>query len=416
MSRNGEHPVVVEKLTTEEAGRVREQVERLLASSLFRSSKRCQSLLRLIAERTLAGDAAVLKERTLGVDAFGRAPDYDTNQDPVVRGTAGEIRKKLAQYYQNPEHAGELRISLPLGSYVPEFHTEEAPPAVSPVPAPAPSWWRKRWPVVAAAGALAVVSVAALLLRPWTRSELEQFWRPMLDAPGGVLFCLPQTRVYNFRSDARQNEFEMKVQGMTDAAIAASREPIPMGELIPMWDRYLAWGDVICLVRLTSVFEKRGKPYSIRGKSSTTFSDLRERPAVLIGAFDNEWTLRFVGQLRYTFYKDFQGLEMVRDRDHPEKSDWKVMNSWPQWNISNDYAVVSRVFDRSTDRMIVIAAGITHFGTMGAGEFLSNPEFLGEALPRLPQGWKDKNLQIVLRVPVVHGATGRPHVVATHVW
>lgn len=416
MSRNGDHPPVAERLTAEEAERVREQVERLLASSLFRSSKRCQALLRLIAERTLAGDVAALKERTLGVEAFGRAPDYDTNQDPVVRGTAGEIRKKLAQYYQSPNHAGEFRISLPLGSYVPEFHAAEAPPQ-PPTPAPAPQpWWRRRWKALTLVGAVAITGAAVFIFWPRPKCRFEQFWRPMLDSPSGVLFCLPQSRVYSFRSDARQNEFERKLEGMTDAAIAASRDPIPMGDLIPMWERYVAWGDVMSLLRMASVFEKRGKPYSVRGKSSTSFSDLRERPAVLIGAFDNEWTLRFVGQLRYTFYKDFHGLEVVRDRDHPERNDWKLVDSWPNWNINNDYAIVSRVFDRNTDRMIVIAAGITHFGTMGAGEFLSNPEFLGEALMGLPEVWQQKNLQIVLRVPVVHGSTGRPHVLATHMW
>jgi hypothetical protein len=143
---------------------------------------------------------------------------------------------------------------------------------------------------------------------------------------------------------------------------------------------------------------------------------LRERPAVLIGAFNNEWTLRAVGRLRYTFYKDFHGLEAVRDRDHPERSDWKLVNAWPAWSISNDYAIVSRVLDRSTDKMVVIAAGITHFGTAGAGEFLSDPAYFAEAVPRLPPDWQGRNLQIVLSVPVVHGASGHPRVLATHVW
>jgi hypothetical protein len=38
-----------------------------------------------------------------------------------VRVIAGEVRKRLAQYYYEPEHRGELRIELHPGSYVPEF-------------------------------------------------------------------------------------------------------------------------------------------------------------------------------------------------------------------------------------------------------------------------------------------------------
>jgi len=51
-------------------------------------------------EQTLAGNEDNLKERTLGVEVFHRTPDYDTNLDPVVRLCAGEVRKRIAQYYQ----------------------------------------------------------------------------------------------------------------------------------------------------------------------------------------------------------------------------------------------------------------------------------------------------------------------------
>jgi hypothetical protein len=73
-------------------------------------------------------------------------------------------------------------------------------------------------------------------------------------------------------------------------------------------------------VRLASVFEKRGRPYRIRSEAATSFSGLRERrPSVLIGAFDKEWTLRLLGETRYTFYKDFQGLELVARPRSPRK-------------------------------------------------------------------------------------------------
>ncbi len=72
-------------------------------------------------EHTLAGRSAELKERLLGIEVFRRAPDYDTNTDPVVRVTAAEVRKRIAQYYQEPGHAHEIRIDVPTGSYVPHF-------------------------------------------------------------------------------------------------------------------------------------------------------------------------------------------------------------------------------------------------------------------------------------------------------
>ena len=68
------------------------------------------------------GNVDQLKERTLGIEVFGRELDYDTNIDHIVRSTAGEIRKRIAQYYHEPGHESEIRIDLPSGSYVPEFH------------------------------------------------------------------------------------------------------------------------------------------------------------------------------------------------------------------------------------------------------------------------------------------------------
>src|ERR1700744_4182896 len=100
---------------------VQEQLERLLAHPLFMNSKRYPVLLAYTVEQALLGNAGDLKERTIGVEAFGREPNYDVNLDPVVRTTAAEVRKRLIQYYYSPDHAGELIIELPVGSYVPLF-------------------------------------------------------------------------------------------------------------------------------------------------------------------------------------------------------------------------------------------------------------------------------------------------------
>src|SRR6201747_29437 len=98
-----------------------DQLERIVRSKHFRNSKRYPTFLRFVVEQTLAGKTEALKERTLGVDVFARPNHYDTNDDPIVRVTAGEIRKRIAQYYQEPGREEELRIDLPLGSYVPHF-------------------------------------------------------------------------------------------------------------------------------------------------------------------------------------------------------------------------------------------------------------------------------------------------------
>src|SRR5579862_9625210 len=104
-----------------EKAAVQQQLEKLLATPLFHSSKRYPSFLKFVVSRALAGQTDQLKERVLGVEIFGRPADYDTNIDPIVRVTAAEIRKRIEQYYQDPQHSQEIRLFLPSGSYVPQF-------------------------------------------------------------------------------------------------------------------------------------------------------------------------------------------------------------------------------------------------------------------------------------------------------
>src|ERR1700733_11926995 len=105
---------------------VLDQLERLLSNPHFSQSRRFPSFLRFVIDQTLNGRPELLKERTLGIEIFGRDADYDTASDPIVRVTETEIRKRIAQYYQEPGHETELRLSLPSGSYIPQFHWPQA--------------------------------------------------------------------------------------------------------------------------------------------------------------------------------------------------------------------------------------------------------------------------------------------------
>jgi hypothetical protein len=401
-------------LPPEQAAQIRAQLNRLLASQQFRSSRRCQRLLRHVTEHALAGDVTAIKERTLGIEVFGRSADYDTGQDPIVRATAAETRKKLAQYYLENQHDLEPRIDLLAGSYIPEFHL---PAPAQPAPASPPKLraWRR---IVILAAIAIVLPLAAFLWFHRHGSSLDQFWAPILDAPGPVLISLGQPVAYNLVSAQAQDQIQATAVGSPPEPGQSRSGTIAMNQLIILRDRYVAVGDAICLARLAAALERHGKEYRIRGERSTSSSDLRENAAVLLGAFDNQWTLRAAGQLRFTFFKDSaRETDMVRDRLHPERTEWKLTGAWPHWeNLSEDYAIISRLVDANTDRPVVIAAGITHFGTMAAGELISNPEYFSEVAGQLSPGWRRKNLQLVLRVPVVHGAAGHPRVLATHVW
>ncbi len=100
---------------------IRAQLDLLIRDEVFRSSKRSVAFLKYVVEMTLNGSADQIKERTIGVEVFGRHPSYDTNLDHIVRTAATELRKKLATYYVNEKHRSELRMGLIPGSYIPRF-------------------------------------------------------------------------------------------------------------------------------------------------------------------------------------------------------------------------------------------------------------------------------------------------------
>lgn len=420
---------------------IQDQLHRVLDSAQFRSSRRCCSFLQYVVRQATSGHADHLKERTIGIEVFGRDPDYDTNHDPVVRGTASEIRKRLAQYYQVATHADELRINLASGSYLPEFHIpvkrndpvsgipsepvlHVVPVAPEPVMA-APAVVKNAGPIsrywfLGSVALLLVASLAALMIRrsgsehnPW----LDQFWAPILSDSGPVLLCVGQPTVFNILGNLREDV--VKAQRNLDPARLAARRPedrIPanVADFAPNSDRYLALGDAMCLSELAAFLAKNHHSFHVRGGSSTSFADLRDNTSILIGGYTNDWTMRMTRNLRFSFADDIaKGAIYVQDRKNTAERKWQVQNYWPDWKIPVDYAIVSRIQDPETGRVLVTAAGITHYGTAAAGEFLTNPKYLTQALEQAPKGWQQKSLEVVLATRVIGGTAGPPQVLAT---
>lgn len=120
--------------TEEERAAVLREMERLLSSRHFCNSKRYPALLEYIVRETLAGNADSLKERVSGMGVFHRPADYYATADPIVRVTAGEIRKLIAQFYHEDGTSPEIYIDLRPGSYVPEFYPIPRSAAATEIP------------------------------------------------------------------------------------------------------------------------------------------------------------------------------------------------------------------------------------------------------------------------------------------
>ena len=103
------------------ADAVQSHLAKLAASASFAASARSCELLRFTVLKALAGDKKSLKETVLGVEVFGRKPDFDPQSNSTVRVEFARLRKKLDHYYQHEGHSDPIRITYSKGSYVPEF-------------------------------------------------------------------------------------------------------------------------------------------------------------------------------------------------------------------------------------------------------------------------------------------------------
>jgi hypothetical protein len=407
-----------------EKGAVEQQLEHLLASPLFHSSKRYGQFLRFVVARALDGQGSHLKERVLGVEIFERPADYDTNTDPIVRVTAAEIRKRIDQYYQDPKHSQEIRIFLSSGSYVPHFSwpghpngfpdAATAPPASGltvfnaesvTVPASPPVLRSRRFSVraktllIVTVLLLVLVSIwAAAVLREPRPTVVRQFWQPFVNSPEPMLFCLADQPQY---ASIR----------LHDAADPQRETTLPDSMVTVIID------DVDPLVNIAGMLRTYGKNYRVLGQSTTSLTDLRRSPAVFIGAFDNTWTLRLTAPLRFHFGNDVSMTKFwIEDRDNPEKREWLLDRLQQKTEDYKDYAIVVRFVPPDTDQVSVVAAGIGRGGTVAAGEFLVNENRMDEILKQLPVDWQKKNIEVVLETQVIQGRSGPPRVKAVHVW
>lgn len=118
------------------SARIRSHLTHVLTSDSFRNTPQLSAFLRLIVERELEGRGAELKGYTIATEALGRPADFDPQTDPIVRVEAGRLRRTLAQYYETEGRDQPVRITIPVGSYVPSLTSGTAAPTPIPVPGP----------------------------------------------------------------------------------------------------------------------------------------------------------------------------------------------------------------------------------------------------------------------------------------
>ena len=404
----------------------------VLASPHFCHSKRYPALLEYIVENTLAGKSDLLKERTLGVEVFDRPPTYDTNADTVVRYTAGEVRKRLSLYYSQEGRNSSIRISLPAGSYIPEFLSSRDTPgetgsisgsiAHSPedeaqehgVAAP-PTGESEAAHLAAGAGedsslslhrvrsnrkllvwmALAILLLVGIMAEfGWRRGAIpshtvvDDFWAPVLHDQHTVLICT--------------GGVVFAPQYFSGVVTASKDSDYP----------FVSMQNATAISQISGMLEHSGAATQLVFSGSEPLTELREHSVVMIGGYNNQWTSRLLEPLRFHFTPEPN--ESIVDQTQPQ-AHWSRDRSLP-YSSADDYAVVARFRDPTTDGWVVVLAGLGRNGTEAASEFAISPHYLQLLKDQAGKGFANKNIEAVMKVSVIDGKTGAPSIQAVHVW
>ena len=430
----------------EDGGRaeaVLQELDRILASRHFKGAARSRQFLQYVVQHKLDGHLENLKERTIGTELFQRSPDYATGDDPVVRVRAGEVRRRLDQYYQESPEQSPVSIRLSVGSYSPIFEWTadkasdkpsgklfakaeplSATPMVPVAPLPEPRNRHLRW-IITAACLLVLVSGAGILFVSLQRmlhkaTVIDQFWGPVFATQQPVMICLakpvvyrPSSELYRRYSRAHPGTFQTQVEKYNNPLPLDPSEKLVWGDMTPFPEYGIAVGDAYAGISLSGLFGKMGKPSQVRVGSNYSFADLRNSPAVIVGAFNNRWTMQLTENLHFAFVEK-DGQPTIQEQV-PGGRIWTQLTANSEGETS-DFAIVSRLLDSKTGQFTVAVAGVSGTGTQAAAEFVSHPEYIEKGLRGAPADWRKKNLELVLKTTITDSIPGPPQVVATYYW
>ncbi len=347
---------------------VRNQLALILANPLFNRSDRYPAFLNYVVESVLRNRAQRIKEQTVGIEVFGRSPGYDTDRDHIVRSTAVEIRKRLRQYYAQPEHSQEIIIDLPVGSYTPHIFKNDQLIASSRVPAR---------------------TVARLT------EGAAKLWGPMIEGREFLFVCISPINHPSFPD-------LIQVEDTVGAMHVRNR---------------VALADAVSMSRVVSFLSPLGVSLQIVGADELSFDHFDRAPVVLIGALNNKWARNLTGALRFgfRFNVEAQSIDVV-DAENPETPIGTVSVSSRLADFDEDFAIITRLIDPKVGKPLLAVGGITLLGTAAAAEFVTNPERLAGIDQHAPAGWYAKNLQILLSTRVIEGRAGPAQIVVCTTW
>jgi hypothetical protein len=409
---------------------VRRVLQAIIESPAFKGSRRSQQFLCHIVEKALSGHSDDLKERSLGVELFGRSSSYDTGEDAIVRVTASDVRKRLHHFYSEAE--AEIRIEIPSGSYTPEFRrvtlaaAAHLPAAEVETVAPAlPEHGRRRRMrvrmVYAAALAVPVIASCLWLLPGSSRMQ------PKNVLPWSALFGHGRSVQIVF-ADPDISTMQEWLGYQISLSDYANRRYLPAGQsfgaeleraLRSLRGSNVAAVDVgiaLSVSRLAAASSERVETHPSR---SLQLRDLKTDDSfVLLGSpRSNPWTGLFQDQLDLDFMYDSDlKQEIIRNKLPKQGEAARYVPTAKGFDTGQAFAVVALVGNGGQNNPALLLAGTNAEATAAAGEFVSNLDQLSRALRKsgIAPGGPVQHFEALLQVRTMAGSPTTFELIACH--
>jgi len=404
---------------------LRKHLRDIVEGTAFRGSHRSGQFLSYIVEQAITGNFESLKERVIGVELFGRSPSYDTGEDAIVRVTASDVRKRLLQHYGQYGSASPFRISLPLGSYIPEIAHEhsvesvrgiETTPEPGPVAHSGPATSKSESPAVQDAliaapigsqlesvhrvgvnrrlglvlGALALtlnlglwglfwlrrgVGSAAVSELPWSAIFNPAHPTHLITSDPGIVNVQELTGTQLSVSDYANHRFIPEPNGLTPDEIRFSHI------LLGGDSSSAAAVDTPIAVGIANLARNSASRLDVHAARSIRFADLKtDDNFIFLGSPRSDpWVALFNDQLDFQFAFDKTSRQEFIRNVRPRQNELPAYYPTAQgWATGQSYGIVALVQNPDQEGHVLLLAGASGEGTEAAGKLVTD-------LPRLSQ-------------------------------
>ncbi len=354
------------------------QIRKILESNAFRNTEVLKRLLDYLARQALDNPGGELKEYTVGIEAFGKPPDYDPKTDSSVRVQAGKLRQKLDEYYRTEGAAEPIVIELPKGHFKIEFRPREAP--VEPIAMTRPAALKR--PAVAA---LAFATLALGVLVWWqfrTRpaagerwnSEMEEFWRPFATSPRPIMAAVGSplfAKIGNsFFRDPSLNTWDAAKDSVELRVVTAALNGTQAAPAFP----YTGVGEAAGAFELQRLLLPHGRDLALRTSSQLTWEDISRCNMIFLGP--PKFNLQ---TMDLPVRQDFEISHGRVQNLHPAAGEPKTFEEkWTpdRTSLEEGHALISRLPGLHRSGEMLILGGSSTESTRAAVEFVTRPEYV----------------------------------------